>query len=97
MTNKNVAIEWCNLMISGNYFHKPLKGHRFYGIDKYLVSFDTPICEYDNFVFKCSTKFYSKKTQRHRFYLNLALMDLKSRDLRVDIETVDIIPGIINI
>jgi hypothetical protein len=83
MKNKDVALKWVDCMINNKINHPQIIGSKLYGIDNYLVSYTTPICEYIDNTFKCSTKFYSKTTSRHMYYLNLALCHYKENDPRI--------------
>lgn len=83
MKNKDVALKWVHCMINNNIHHPKIIGKNLYGIDNYLVSYTTPICEFLDNKFMCSTKFYSKITSRHMYYLNLALCYYKDNDPRI--------------
>ena len=93
MKNEKVAELWVKCMLDGVFNHKPIKGNNFYGIDNYLVSYSTPICMYENFAFVCSTKKYTLTTQRHRYYMNKAIMDIKNIDPRIESRSVEELQG----
>ena len=94
MKNKDVALHWVKCMINNDLNHKIINGNHFFGIDNYLVSYSTPICHFINNEFVCSTKFYSKTTSKHMYYLNLALCYYRDNDPReIIIKPVDVIEG----